>query len=238
MQGCAEPSCICMKRSERGMKKQICGGKKHFFHHHNNAGNARGFLLMSSSTDPSVLLLAAAPGRPAGPTAKREATAVSLQSGDCWGTGDVGWEQRIGQQGGCLLHAAFHRLSHGAASVIHGQLWLCQAGDREASPGALKPASGGERGHSCAFCSASPPCFPVLTHIMLFPAEGFAVPPLTVKAARVGEQRRDFHYSNNILHITPLLLQEPFIPREASSFLRWAVVPTQGIHQLRPVLQG
>lgn len=67
------------------------------------------------------------------------------------------------EQGGCLFCAAFHRLSHEAASVVHGQLWLCQAGDREASPGALKPAGGGEKGHSCAFCSASLPRFPALT---------------------------------------------------------------------------
>lgn len=75
------------------------------------------------------------------------------------------------------------------------------------------------------------------THKMLFPAEGFAT-PLTVKAVRVGQQGRDLQHSSNILCISPLFLQEPFIPREASSFLRWAAAPTQGIPQLRPVRQG
>ncbi|NWV96350.1 JIP1 protein, partial [Machaerirhynchus nigripectus] len=45
---------------------------------------------------------------------------------------------RVRQQGGSLPCAAFHRLSHEAASVIHGQLWLHQARGREASPGPLK----------------------------------------------------------------------------------------------------
>lgn len=161
---------------------------------------------------------------------------MNLQSGDWWGTGCVGWEQRIERQGGCLLCAAFHRLCCAAASVIHGQLWLCQAGGREASPGALEPPVVGTQAQLCPLLGNSPllPC----THKMLLPAEGFATPPLAVEAARVGEQGRDFHRSSNILCITPLLLQEPFIPREASSFLRWAAAPTQVIPQLRPVLQG
>lgn len=163
MQGCAKPSWVCMKKSEADMKMQICGGKNQFFQHNNNAGNARGFLLMSSATDPSVLLQESAPRRPTGPTPTSEGTAMSLLSRDCWGTGCVRWEQRMGQQSGCLFHTAFHRLSHGAASVIHGQLWLCQAAGREASPGTLKPAGGRERGHSCVFCSANPPCSSVLT---------------------------------------------------------------------------
>lgn len=80
----------------------------------------------------------------------------------------MGWEQRIQQQGGCLLRAAFQRLSHEAASLIRRQLRLHQAGSREASPGALKPGAkqsqlgGRERGHSYCLCSASPPCFPML----------------------------------------------------------------------------
>lgn len=118
MQGCAEPSWVSMKRSEPAMKIQICGGKTQntlFFQHNNTAGNARGFLLMFSATDPSVPLLVATPGRPAGPTAKREASqgiTMRLRSRDWWGAGCAGWEHRIGHQGGCLPRAAFHRLSH------------------------------------------------------------------------------------------------------------------------------
>lgn len=73
MQGCAEPTWVCMKRSETAMKIEICGEKNQntlFSQRNNTAGNARGFLLMFSATDPSVLLLAAAPGRPEIPTAK------------------------------------------------------------------------------------------------------------------------------------------------------------------------
>lgn len=118
-------------------------------------------------------------------------------------------------------------------NVIHGQLRLRQAGGRETPHGL--PVVG--RGGTAVPSARRVPLLPC-AHKMLFPAEGFATPPLTVKAARVGEQGRAFHHSRNILHITPLLLQEPFIPREASGFLRWAAAPTQVILHLRPVYQG